>query len=194
MNKNEYMRQLARKLRRLPKEDYDKALAYFDEYFEDAGPENEQQAIADLGSPEEAAKELIMNLAEQNIEEPPKTMKKGLSAVWVGILGVCAAPIALPLMLAFVVVAVALIFTVFVLLFSLILCAIAVAAVGILGILGGGILLFHTFPDGLCNLGLGIFALGAGILCIYGAILLFKWFLKKTTCSLGKIAKGGREK
>ena len=97
MTKKEYMRQLAGKLRRLPKEDYDKALAYFDEYFEEAGPENEQQAITDLGSPEEAAKELIMQLAGQNSKEPPKTMKKGISAVWVGILGVCAAPIALPL-------------------------------------------------------------------------------------------------
>ena len=54
------------------KKDYDKALAYFDEYFEDAGPENEQQAIADLGSPEEAAKELIMNLAEQKYRRTAK--------------------------------------------------------------------------------------------------------------------------
>ncbi len=118
MTKKEYMRQLAGKLRRLPKEDYDKALAYFDEYFEEAGPENEQQAITDLGSPEEAAKELIMQLAGQNSKEPPKTMKKGISAVWVGILGVCAAPIALPLALAIIIVAVALLITVFAVAFS----------------------------------------------------------------------------
>ncbi|MCU6748612.1 MULTISPECIES: DUF1700 domain-containing protein [Lachnospiraceae] len=194
MTKKEYMRQLAGKLRRLPKEDYDKALAYFDEYFEEAGPENEQQAITDLGSPEEAAKELIMQLAGQNSKEPPKTMKKGISAVWVGILGVCAAPIALPLALAIIIVAVALLITVFAVLLSLIFSAVAVAAGGILSILGGVILLFRTFPDGLCNLGIGIFALGAGILCIYGTIFLTTWFLRKMTCSLGKITKGGRKK
>ena len=94
MNKTEYMKILSKKLRRLPKEDYARAIEYFEEYFEEAGPENEQQAIQDLGSPEEAARELIMNLAEQNVSEPPKTVKRGMSAVWIGILGVCAAPIA----------------------------------------------------------------------------------------------------
>ena len=32
MTKTEYMRTLAHKLRRLPKEDYDKAMEYFEEY------------------------------------------------------------------------------------------------------------------------------------------------------------------
>lgn len=58
MNKTEYMKILSKKLRRLPKEDYARAIEYFEEYFEEAGPENEQQAIQDLGSPEEAAREL----------------------------------------------------------------------------------------------------------------------------------------
>ena len=71
MTKTEYMKILAHKLRRLPKEDYDRAIEYFEEYFAEAGPENEQQAVSDLGSPEEAAKELIMGLAAQNIKEKP---------------------------------------------------------------------------------------------------------------------------
>ena len=37
MTKTEYMRTLAHKLRRLPKEDYDKAMEYFEEYFAEAG-------------------------------------------------------------------------------------------------------------------------------------------------------------
>ena len=67
MTKTEYMKLLSKKLRRLPKEDYNRAVEYFEEYFAEAGPENEQQAIRDLGSPEEAARELIINLAEQNV-------------------------------------------------------------------------------------------------------------------------------
>lgn len=194
MTKNEYMRILSRKLRRLPNEDYDRALAYFEEYFEEAGLENEAQAIADLGSPEEAARELIMNLAEHNIEEPPKTVKKGFSAIWVGILGVCAAPIALPVAFALIVTIAVLIFCVFAVLFCLVICAAAIAAAGALTIVGGIFLLFKAFPDALCNLGIGIFALGAGTLSVYGSILFFKWCLRKTTCSLGKITKGGRKK
>ena len=69
MTKTEYMKILARSLRRLPKEDYDRAIEYFEEYFAEAGPENEQQAVSDLGSPEEAANELIKDRATQNIKE-----------------------------------------------------------------------------------------------------------------------------
>ena len=63
MTKKEYMKKLAYQLRRLPKEDFDKAMDYFEEYFEDAGIENEQKAIEDLGAPEEAASALILDLA-----------------------------------------------------------------------------------------------------------------------------------
>lgn len=96
MTKTEYMKILAHKLRRLPKEDYDRAIEYFEEYFAEAGPENEQQAVSDLGSPEEAAKELIMGLAAQNIKEKPRTVKRGLSTLWIAILALCAAPVTVP--------------------------------------------------------------------------------------------------
>mgnify|MGYP000032743119 CR=1 FL=1 len=67
MTKSEYMKKLSYSLRRLPKEDFNQAIDYFEEYFAEAGEENEQQAIEDLGSPEDAAKELIMNLAENTV-------------------------------------------------------------------------------------------------------------------------------
>ena len=89
MTKSEYMKKLSYSLRRLPKEDFNQAIDYFEEYFAEAGEENEQQAIEDLGSPEDAAKELIMNLAEKNMEQPPKTVKHSFKAVWIGILGIC---------------------------------------------------------------------------------------------------------
>ena len=43
MTRKEYMEQLKKYLKRLPKEDYDNAIEYFSEYFDEAGPENEQQ-------------------------------------------------------------------------------------------------------------------------------------------------------
>ena len=86
MTKKEYMKKLAYQLRRLPKEDFDKAMDYFEEYFEDAGIENEQKAIEDLGAPEEAASALILDLAQENAVKPPKTMKRRFSALWIAIL------------------------------------------------------------------------------------------------------------
>ena len=78
MTKKEYMKKLAYQLRRLPKEDFDKAMDYFEEYFEDAGIENEQKAIEDLGAPEEAASALILDLAQENAVKPPKNNETAL--------------------------------------------------------------------------------------------------------------------
>lgn len=193
MTREEYMKTLAHNLRRLPKEDYDKAIEYFEEYFEEAGPEQEQQAIDDLGSPEEAAKELIMNLAEKNVKEPPKTVKRGFHAVWIGILGICAAPIALPLALAMVAIVFAIVISILAVLVSLFITAVCLAAAGVLGIFGGAALLLHTFADGIATIGFSLLILGAGILFVYGAFCLCRWFLKKMSQSLGTITKGGRK-
>ena len=48
MTRKEYMEQLKKYLKRLPKEDYDNAIEYFSEYFDEAGPENEQQVMEEL--------------------------------------------------------------------------------------------------------------------------------------------------
>lgn len=193
MTKNEYMQILAQKLRRLPKEDYDKAIAYFEEYFEEAGPENEAQAILDLGTPEDAANELIIDLAVRNTQEPPKTVKRGLSAVWVGILGICAAPIALPIAFSVIVVILALLFSVLAFIFSIFFAAVAVTAGGLVGIFGGCILLFSAFADGVATIGFSLCVLGLGIAFIYGSILLCRWVLRKVSKLLGKVTKGGKK-
>lgn len=193
MTKIEYMNKMTHKLRRLPKEDFDTAIAYFEEYFADAGAENEQQAIEDLGSPETAADQVIMNLAVKNTNEQPLTVKRSFSALWVGILGVCAAPIALPLAFAFIAVAFSLVIVVLALLFSLFITAIALTITGFIGILVGIFLLFGTFASGLSTMGLFLVALGAGILLTYASIILCKWFLNRMSKLLGNITKRRRK-
>lgn len=69
MTRKEYMEQLKKYLKRLPKEDYDNAIEYFSEYFDEAGPENEQQVMEELGQPKEAARELLLNLLQESVEE-----------------------------------------------------------------------------------------------------------------------------
>ena len=60
MTRTEYIAKLTKYLRKLPQKDYEEALEYFMEYFEEAGPENEAQVIAELGTPKEAAHEAIL--------------------------------------------------------------------------------------------------------------------------------------
>ena len=194
MTKTEYMKVLSKKLRRLPKEDYERAVEYFEEYFADAGPENEQKAIEDLGTPEEAARELIMDLAEENADKPPKSVKRGMRAIWIGILGICAAPIALPLALVFIVLIACAFLVVFCVLLCIVIAGVSVAAGGIISAIAGAAVLFQSFADGLCNLGFGLGCFGAGLLFTYGSVLLFGWTVRKLSVFLGQITKGGRKK
>lgn len=55
MNKNEFLQQLEAELADVSLEERMAALQYFTMYFEDAGPEQEQQVIGELGSPEKVA-------------------------------------------------------------------------------------------------------------------------------------------
>ena len=51
MKRDEYIAQLKKYLKRLPKKEYDSAIEYFTEYFDEAGPEREQEVIQELGQP-----------------------------------------------------------------------------------------------------------------------------------------------
>ncbi len=215
MTKADYMKTLAYSLRHLPKEEFEQAMDYFEEYFAEAGPENEQQAIEDLGSPDEAAKALIMNLAAKNVEEPPKTVKHeeyfaeagpeneqqaiedlgspdeaakalimnlaaknveeppktvkhSFKAVWIGLIALCAAPIALPLAFCLICVIAALIFAILCVLGGILLSAFCVAVwIGLIALCAAPIALPLAFCL-ICVIAALIFA----ILCVLGGILL----------------------
>ena len=63
MNRETYLKELRKYLKRLPKDDYENAMEYFTEYFDDAG--NDEEAIRELGSPREAASNLLAALLNQ---------------------------------------------------------------------------------------------------------------------------------
>jgi Predicted membrane protein len=67
MTSGEYLKQLEKYLRKLPQSDYEDAMEYFTEYFADAGPENEQAVIKELGTPKQAAAELMRNLLDKKV-------------------------------------------------------------------------------------------------------------------------------
>ena len=81
MTRKEYMEQLKKYLKRLPKEDYDNAIEYFSEYFDEAGPENEQQVMEELGQPKEAARELLLNLLQESVGDSKDITEKKTAAL-----------------------------------------------------------------------------------------------------------------
>lgn len=64
MNRAEFMSRLTALLQDVPPAEREEALTYYNEYFEDAGEENEAGVIAALGSPEELAKSIKAGLSD----------------------------------------------------------------------------------------------------------------------------------
>lgn len=177
MGKNEYLRTLARELRKLPKEEFDTAMDYYTEYFEDAGPEKEQEIIQELGTPREVAYQIITDAAIKRMEEQVD-VKKGFSTLWIIILGICAAPVALPMAFAMVVLFASMLLVVVAFVGSAILVDLCALAGGIVTAFCGIYLLFTQPATGIALLGLGMAAVGIGIFVGFGIIGIGKRMVK----------------
>lgn len=194
MTKQEYMEQLEKRLRRLPREDFEHAVSYFEEYFADAGEENEAQAIEDLGTPQQAADQIIRDMAMDYAAEPVHNVKKGFHALWIVLLAICAAPAAVPLMICGVALILAAVITVCAILAAVLIVAVCSAITGPVTMIAGFTVLGRSIPVFLCCIGMGLAATGAGAALTYGMGLLCKSFLSMTVRAVGKmIQKGGRE-
>lgn len=169
MNREQFMQELAHQLRRLPREDREAALDYYENYLDDAGPEQESAVLAALGTPKEVAAQIIQEAAEKAIDTSSEGRKRGpFTTVWMVILGICAAPMALPLAAAAVAVLVALLAAVFALMVALVLIVAACGLSGLISLWYGIPLLLGTLSQGLVVTGVGLILLAICILALTG--------------------------
>lgn len=63
MSRDEFMRELEYLLSDIPDEEKADAVGYYEDYFEEAGPENEESVVGELGSPERIAAIIRTDLA-----------------------------------------------------------------------------------------------------------------------------------
>ena len=168
MTSGEYLKQLEKYLRKLPQSDYEDAMEYFTEYFADAGPENEQAVIKELGTPKQAAAELMRNLLDKKVdereamekEEKQKEKKKttGVNVVWIAILALIA----------------------------------VVGVVAGIKMLLRGILAVSVSFGGFCFItGMGVFMLGISILCAVFGVYFAKWMGRLFVWCTRKVTKKG---
>lgn len=80
MNKQEYLSELESHLASLSEEERTNALQFYEEYFEDAGPENEQQVISELGKPFALAKSIICEQSAYSKSKSFANYKASISA------------------------------------------------------------------------------------------------------------------
>ena len=193
MTKTEYIAKLTKYLRKLPQQDYEEAIEYFMEYFEEAGPENEARVIAELGTPKEAAHEVISRLLEEKIVEDKSSLRNKTTILWIAILAVLASPVALPILLLFL----AMLLTLLLIIFAVIVTALALT----FALLISGVYTFFT-SFSLLNISLAstLFGGGLGLLMFGGALLLLlisfeicKLIVKLITLLIKWLIKKGRK-
>lgn len=195
MNKDQYLECLRNNLRNIPEDEMNNIIEYYREYFEEAGVENEQIVINELGRPELLANKVSADYVIRDNEKSSANVnninnitqvKKGLSSIWVIILAICGFPIWFPMVIIIAAIVFSLVVAVFSVLFSFGIAAIAVIGSGLLAFIFGIIILFMHIPTGIATLGTACVAIGLGFLFLV-ATLWISYFFKKLIFMIGRV-------
>lgn len=161
MNRKEFIDKLQKEISKLPEEEIEAAIEYYEEYFDEAGKENEQEVLEQLGSPKKVAAQIKSQYAVRLFDEEEKpSAKKGISAIWYVILGICAAPVSIPIAAALGAVAIAIFISVLcciIAIFAVIIgCVVGAVASIVMGIMAIPV----AFSTAVLFIGLGMGTLG----------------------------------
>jgi len=182
MNRYEFIGELKKKLKKLPYDEIKEAVDYYEGYFNDAGEENEQVVLAELGSPSAVASQIIANFAVKEADTE-KSGKKNWRTMWLVILALFASPIAIPIALSAGIIALSFIIVILSVLFSFFITGISLFFGGIACIIAGFIVIFQSVPTTLFYVGSGMILLGIGAAIAIGTAILsrkcFRLFTKK---------------
>ncbi|MBO5155422.1 MAG: DUF1700 domain-containing protein [Eubacterium sp.] len=193
MTKEQFLFQLEQKLLDIPEDERAEAMEYYRDYFNDAGSENEEQVIAELGSPDKVAASIKEGLrggrddagtvgqppqtrgAAQSYSEASKNRKQTDSrSKW--ILIILVAVFTFPFWIGAVGVIFGVLVAVVATIFGLLVAAVALAAVGIVaGLICFIVGIVRFFTGGLVS---GLMTVSAGLLlfamgCLCTAALIF---------------------
>ena len=185
MNRVEFMETLSRLLQDIPEEDRIDALKYYNDYFDDAGAENEQNVIEELESPEKVAMKIKADREEtdqyyqedtygeekdnkiyqdngtydyESQEKKPWTNKWLKLAMIIAIV-VIGFPIVIPLGAGILALIAGIVIAVF--------CLFEAIVIGFAAVVMVGVVLFATGIGSLfANPGVGLAVLGAGLMVI----------------------------
>jgi len=180
MTKAKYLNQLNRKLRAMPDNERRDALEYYDGYLSDA--EDESAAMSQLGSPGEVAASILVSHAakepapDEAGQPARKAGAKGIWIAWVVALAIFALPVGLPLVIALAAIAFSLIISLLAIVLATGAVILAFLFVGVVGLIIFPMIVLQDAAMALFFLGVGLVALGLGILLIKCIVILMKGF------------------
>lgn len=169
MTQTEFLRKLERQLRGLSESEREDALRYYEEYFLDAEVDPTADVTQLVGTPEDCARWILAELLEKQEQQPP-SVKSGAKSAKLVLLGVLAAPVALPVAL----VAVILVITAICLVAGMFLLGIGLAIMGLCLLVGA----FWAGTPGqtLVIFGVGLVLIPCGALISWAALAIWKAF------------------
>ena len=192
MNRVEFMEQLERLLQDLPANDREDAITYYNDYFDEAGQENEAQVIRELGSPGKVAAIIKADLNAAGSEQTaygetereenavpsrresgyhaPK-QKKGLPWPLIIVLLVFASPVLLGAFGGLFGAVLGVVGALIGIVIAFVVCAVALLIAGIVCFVVGIVRVFISPVEGLLTVGVGSLMLALGILFV----VLFGW-------------------
>ncbi|WP_010096123.1 DUF1700 domain-containing protein [Ornithinibacillus scapharcae] len=185
MSKDEYLRKLRLKIKKLPKQEIDEAILYYQEYFEEAGEESTDVVIARLGSPSHVASQILADYAVKDLDTDNSPTKKSFSAVWFIILAILASPIALPLLAVVVLFALSLILVCGMTILTLFIFVIGLPISGFVSTVSGFAVIFQHWQTAIFFIGIGLVVFGIGML-LYSPIV---YFSKKVSTGVVRLLK-----
>ncbi len=197
MDKNTFLSELSRRLRGIPKADYDDAMNYYVEYFMDAGVGESDDVIGLVGTPEENAARIMEECTDKQFKKAEKEggVKNSSRALWYIILGLFAAPIAFPIAIALAAVVFSVLVAVIAVIGSLILASVGIVIAGVAAI--PAIFWAETGSQALILIGIACVGIAFGaLMCIvfYKLGELIVKLIIKFFRFLGNKQKSGRNR
>lgn len=176
MTKEVYLKELRANIKNVPQYEAENIMMYYTEYFEEAGPENVDKVIEELGNPKQLAKKACAGYVIRNIEEGKKDkgFRQKFNNTWILVTAIVGSPVWLTLALLLGILVFVIAILVVALLFTLAVSSCALAGSGVAMIVIGVISMFESFANGLIIVGGGLMSIALAILLVVVATLIEK--------------------
>ena len=179
MNKSQFLNELGRRLKYIPREDREDAIEYYTELMSDMGFDDSEDVTAKLGTAKDAAKKILDECTQKHVNayEEKKTVKGQAMIVWLSVLSLISLPVSLPLSIIMI----SLAFTVIIVIISLL---IALAATGISLVFSGlaSLIAMWTASEAALKVvifGTGLCMMSVGMLICLGLYYIIKAVIRR---------------
>ena len=203
MKTDEYLRQLSKYLKKLPKADYDDAMEYFTEYFAETDENEAKKLMDELGTPKEAACDIISNILEKKIDEKKQAdsekeqldsdKKSVFGVLCIALLAIFALPVATPLLISSLIVMFCVLLCVLLAVLCVFLFGVCAAIAGMAVIARAIVTVKLSISSAIMLSGLGLAAIGVGIIIVLLGVLCVRLFAELTIKFAHKASKRGKK-